>query len=86
MVISTRLGGIVSDMAPEAASSATSSPGRAPRARISPDIPDGRSSDDEAEPCFSQRRPEGSQPGLFVADVKRGITHSLEDRATIIPA
>ncbi len=35
MVISTRLGGIVSDIAPEAASSATSSPGAAPRRFIS---------------------------------------------------
>ena len=35
MVIRTRLGGIVSVMAPEAESSATSSPGLAPRAFIS---------------------------------------------------
>ena len=35
MVISTRLGGMVSDIAPEAASSATSSPGLEPRRRIS---------------------------------------------------
>ena len=35
MVISTRLGGMVSDMAPEEESSATSSPGTAPRRFIS---------------------------------------------------
>ena len=35
MVISTRLGGMVSDIAPEAASSATNSPGFAPRRFIS---------------------------------------------------
>ena len=35
IVISTRLGGMVSDIAPEEESSATSSPGRAPRRFIS---------------------------------------------------
>ena len=35
MVIKTKLGGMVSDIAPEAESSATSSPGRAPRRFIS---------------------------------------------------
>ncbi len=35
MVISTRLGGIVSDIAPDDDSRATSSPGRAPRRFIS---------------------------------------------------
>ena len=35
MVINTRLGGMVSDIAPDAASSATSSPGAAPRRFIS---------------------------------------------------